>query len=108
MRDYMELGPTPCGESCEQLGPTYNLGRAKAELITYLHQLQRLFPLATFQIKSFSHDFGTYKEVCVIFDDDDAEQVDLAYEIEAGFPEYWDNEARAELEQLIAKFGRGE
>ena len=105
MKDYLELGPTPCGESCEQLGPTYNLGRAKAELTTYLHQLQRLFPLATFQIKSFPHDFGTYKEVAVIFDDENAEQVDLAYEIEASFPEYWDDEAKSELEVLRNKWG---
>ena len=104
MRDHIELGPTPAGESCECLGPKYNLGNAKAELTAYLHQLERLFPLATFHIKSFSHEFGVYKEVCVIFDDDDADQVDLAYEIEASYPEYWDDKAKGDLATLEIKW----
>ena len=96
-QEYIELGPTPCGESCEQLGPTYDPGKAETELTVYLHQLERLFPLSVFHIKAFRHDFGTYKEVCVIFDGNDAEQVDLAYEIESSYPENWDDDAKNEL-----------
>jgi len=95
----MELGPTPAGESCEQLGLNYNHGNAMKELRAYRNQLQRMFPTAQLGIKSFPHDFGTYHEVVVYFDDCDGESVTVAYDVEANLPESWDNEAMAELEK---------
>jgi hypothetical protein len=43
------------------------------------------------------HEFGSYLEVQVRFDDDDEHQTHWAFMIEAELPELWDDEARAEL-----------
>lgn len=96
MRDYLTLGPTPAGEQCENLGPNYNPQRARLECNTFRDQLRREFPEATcqFVVKSFPHDFGSYMEVCAVYDDTDEVQVDWAFRAESDTPEYWDQESR--------------
>jgi porphobilinogen deaminase len=76
--------------------------RARAECRAFAHQLERAFPEAveagcSFRIKSNAHDFGTYLEVQVRFDDDDEHQTHWAFMIENDLPESWDDQARAEL-----------
>lgn len=95
--DYVTLGPTPAGEDCEQLGPNYNNAKARKECLIYKKQLQRMFPGGFFNIKSFSHDFGTYHEVVAYYDDNNDDAMGDAFEIENNTPEYWDDEAKAEI-----------
>jgi hypothetical protein len=103
MRDYLDLSPTPVGEPCALVEPTGDyLQRMKAECRAFAHQLERTFPQAieagcSFRIKSNPHDFGSYLEVQVRFDDDDEHQTHWAFMIENELPETWDDQARAEL-----------
>ena len=97
MRDYIELGPTPSGEDCAQVGTQDYHIKSRKELRAYKNQLERMCPGSTFTIKAFPHDFGTYHEVCVVFDDENEEQVEKAYKANMDMPEFWDKEARIEL-----------
>ena len=95
MTETMELGPTPSGESCLQLGaPDYSPEGAKQECRKYVKFLEARFPEApdfrcSFKIKGFPHDFGTYYEVIIVFNDEDERASAFAYFVEANIPEYW-------------------
>lgn len=108
MRDCIEIGCTPSGEECEQLGPNYDRSKAIRECRAYARQIHRIFPelenhdKVWLRLKSEYHDFGTYTEVAVSFDLDDEASVDLAYRIEGGTPEFWDEEAKAELGLILS------
>lgn len=97
MRDYLTLGPVPCEEPCQQVGTEgYDLQMVSAECRRYLHQLVLRFPLpdgvlAYFTVKSFPHDFGIYREVCVVYDDKDEAAAEYAYFVEAHLPASWDD-----------------
>jgi len=96
MKDYIAIGCTPVFESCYQAGHPL----AIAETRIFRDQLRRQFPGADLRVKGFPHDFGTYYEVCAYYDDSDEAAVDMAFTIEAGMPENWDDIARKELEVL--------
>lgn len=102
MRDYLTLGTTPTDEDCAQLGQPDYWERAKKEGRLYRKQLIRQFgePQGTahFVGKRFDHDFGTYIELCIVFDSDSEEETNYAYRVENELPENWDEEARAEIE----------
>lgn len=91
--DYIELGPTPAGENCAQLGTDDYQRRARLETSVYKRQLQRMFPdvKGYFKTKAFQHDFGTYYEVCFVGDD-----AEMTY-VECNTPEFWDEAAKKEL-----------
>lgn len=102
MRETMELGPVPCEENCQQVGtPSYNPVAALAECRAYMAQLERQFGSppdgATLVIRRNRHDFGTYYEVAVSYDDEDAQASEYAYNIEGCLPEKWDDEAKKTL-----------
>lgn len=102
MIGYITLGPTPAGECCEQIGPNCNYDRMKKECRVYIHQLERMFPdaeksNARFAVMSFPHDFGTYKEVVVKYDEMVEDSVNFAFHVESNLPEEWDDEALDEL-----------
>lgn len=104
-RDYLTLGPTPCGEECQQIGENFDPIKAKKEMAVYIAQLQRQFPTweadgIYFRTKSFPHDFGSYSEVVVWFDDNDEKSCQAAYNVEANLPEYWDVPATAHMSTL--------
>lgn len=103
MRSYLTIGSSPAGESCAQVGsPDYNR-RMRAETRAFINQLTRLFGAppgnADFRVKSSPHDFGTYYEVVVAYDDDAPEEVKFAFHVENNTPEAWDDEALKELEK---------
>lgn len=101
MTDELYLGPVPCDESCEQLGHGYDADKARKECSAYKNQLRRMFPNppenAGFRTKSNPHDFGTYFEVIVFYDDTDETSMEYAFNVERNLPESWDEEARKEL-----------
>jgi len=98
MQDYLNLGPTPCNEDCVQVGEEDYPRRAKDECRRYIELLERRFPEvkeipgASFDIKAFPHDFGTYYEVCVFYDYDEARSTDFAFFVEENLPEHWCND----------------
>jgi hypothetical protein len=92
--DYLNLGPVPCGESCQQVGmPSYDHAEAMNELRHYKEMLRERFPDAeeyvSFRIKAFPHNLGTYHEVCVVYDYYNAMAIEWAYFIERHLPEKW-------------------
>jgi len=105
MIEYMEIGSCPCDEDCAQLGSKdYDYRkRANIELTAYRYQLYRMFPEVSntgqmkFAIKWFPHDFGTYGEVVIYWNDDSEVETQLAYKVEGNLPENWDEEAIKEL-----------
>lgn len=102
MKDYMNIGSVPAGEDCQQVGtPQYDHTKARAELNAFRNQLRRTFGdepgSARIAIKGFPHDFGTYHEIVVNYDDQDEEAIDYAFKLQAEMPESWDEEAKKEL-----------
>ena len=101
MRDSLNLSPTPIGEDCAQLGDADYSVRSRKECTAFINQLKRVFgepPAgAHFKVTSNPHDFGTYRDVDIQFDDENEEATEYAYRVEANLPEYWDEEANGEL-----------
>jgi hypothetical protein len=102
MRQYLEIGPTPCDEDCQQVGTaSYNGARARIECQAFANQLLRQFGEppqgARIGIKSFPHDFGSYSEVVVYYDDAIPESEAYAFRVESESPANWDGIARKEL-----------
>ena len=92
MRDYLELGPVPADEDCQQVGcPDYDYEKDTADLRRYKTMLEERWPDAHFAIKSFPHDFGSYREVVVYFDTEQEDPV--AFDIEANLPRTWDEQS---------------
>jgi hypothetical protein len=102
--DYISLGSAPSSETCAALcAPNYEEQVAK-ECKVYISYLKRLFPIPEslngevgFKKKSFSHDFGTYYEVCVVYSVDNPKAQKYANKVEGNMPEDWDEQAKEEL-----------
>lgn len=99
MKEYLELSSVPVDEPCAMVGEADYSTRARLECRAYIDQLKREFPNAeaigcTFKIRANPHDFGTYYEVAVVYDDNDDDQAATAFEIESSLPMEWDSDAR--------------
>jgi len=97
MKDYVELGPVPCNEDCQQLGsPSYDPVAAKAECRRFIDLIRATVGEppdgASLIIKSNSHDFGTYYEVAVRYDDENETAADYAWHCESNCPSRWNGE----------------
>jgi hypothetical protein len=95
MRSYLELGSAPCYEECVQVSNKNDyIFAMKEECKRYKTQLEKRFQDipdgCQFGIKSFYHDFGTYYEVVIYFDNDIDNQVNFAFDVENNLPEKWD------------------
>ena len=105
MRDYMALGPTPCDEPRECLGVYYDAAKARAAVRVYCAQLVRQFEecdRVMFGIRCESHDFGTYYEAAVYFDNADAIATGQVLKVAAELPVQFDPEAREMLAAALA------
>lgn len=96
MLDYIELGSTPSGENCVQVGKPGYYPEMRKECQCYRDYLRRLFPIpddlkmfVDFRIKDFPHDFGTYCEVVIRYHDNIPEAIDFALNVEDNLPEHW-------------------
>jgi hypothetical protein len=92
--DCLELGASPMGENCvqvEETGAYYESMRA--ECSRYKEMLKKRFPMAAnmFRIKSFSHEFGSYCEVVIVYTEDE-DACNKAYFVEGNLPELWSDE----------------
>lgn len=98
--EWLELGPCPTHEDALQVGSADSL-EIRAQACIYRRQLQRAYPDARFMVKAYDHDFGTYYEVCVGFNQDSERQTKQAFYIEEHTPEFWDQEAEKENKILL-------
>ncbi len=103
MSDYIEIGPTPYDEECAAVGADDYRERSINETRAYVNQLKRVFPNGRFGVKTFPHDFGSYREVVAYMGTE--EETEAAFAAEANSPANWDNEARIELGLPIEKDG---
>ena len=96
MENYFTLGPTPRDEDCACVGEEDYEPRAKKECKRYIDLLRKkLGPEpegAHFEVKSFPHDFGTYYEAAVCFDEDFPDSVEYALRCEDNLPATWDDD----------------
>ena len=105
MVEYVYLGPTPAMEPCADA--IKQPDQSKRECRVHKHMLQRLFPIpanipAWFVVKGSQHEWGTYYEVAVKYDDTKEAAIDFAYGVEEQLPEYWDEQAIRELTPVPA------
>ena len=95
MLDHLTLGPTPTDERCADIGADDYFEKSKEECRRYKELLEKRFPwenqlgIAYFHTKSFEHDFGTYREVVVMYDDKDPLATDFALHCEWNLPSRW-------------------
>ena len=91
-RDIVYIGPVPCNEDCQQVGPGYDSAAARAECQRYISDLRRHYGAepegARLSIKSEPHDFGSYLEVVCRYDDENEAAVNYAFRVEEGM-EAW-------------------
>ena len=96
MRDHMSIGSSPCDEPCAQVGQDNYAVQAKQECRRYIELLLKKFGEppegASLSVKGFPHDFGTYYEVVVNYDDDDRAGLDYALLLEGNSPATWDDD----------------
>jgi hypothetical protein len=108
MRDELYLGPVPLEEECSQVGTPDYLEKSRKECRAYINQIKRKFgepPMgAGLIVKSCPHDFGTYHEVVVVFDDLFPDSEEWAYSVDNDLPLTWDEEAKVELTFLDLSF----
>ncbi len=94
MRDFISLGSVPVDEPCAQIGQQGYHEMSVEECRRYKDLLLKVFgepPVgARFGTKTFPHDFGSYREVVVEFDDSNEESVDFAYRVDGELPATWE------------------
>ena len=107
MRDYIELGASPSGEDCAQLGTPGYYERMTVEIGELRRMMERVHPVplgyvsARYGRKAFEHDFGMYYELCAYFDDRDFVSIQWALDAEELVPERWDDKARQALSAVL-------
>jgi hypothetical protein len=94
MRDYIEIGPTPSNEDCQQIGtPSYDHDKARAECRRFIEVIRSTVGPepegARLSIKSNPHDAGTYLEVACYYEDDNEVAEAYAYKCESDAPTEW-------------------
>jgi hypothetical protein len=96
MRDYFCIGPTPSEEGCAYVGEPDYRRKAIEECRRFIELIRRTLgpepagaELAT---TSFPHDFGTYYEVVIWFEPDDAAAVAYAKRCDSDAPTTWEEE----------------
>jgi hypothetical protein len=90
MRDFVDIGGTPCNEACAQIGDRFPHGQElnKIECRAYVLALRRHYGPepegASLVIKANPHDFGTWREVRCTFERDSEAAREYAYKVENG------------------------
>jgi hypothetical protein len=67
---YLDIGAAPCEEECAQVGRTDYPERSRRECQVFQRMLECCYPAPDrdwLKVKSFAHDFGSYREVCVYY-----------------------------------------
>jgi hypothetical protein len=101
MKDFIDIGSSPPGEACAQVGSNGYREQARRECRAYVALLRRHLgdePRgAHLSVTCNPHDFGPYLSVVCYFDNTIPGAEDFAFRCEAEGPEFWDETARREL-----------
>jgi len=113
VKDFVIIGSCPYGEDCAQVGQLNYSEVTKVEIAEFKRMVIEKFPQLNradckvkLTVKANGHDFGTYHELAAIFDDDDEDASDLAYDVESHGIEEWDEMAKDVLRPLYQSHGR--
>jgi hypothetical protein len=104
--DYVDLGPVPAMETASDAPKQPELNRAECRI--YKAMLERLHPVpegvdAYYCIQSNPHDFGSYREVGIKYNENDRAAGNWAWDMQDNSPSNWDDQARKELETWKAE-----
>lgn len=96
-RDYIDIGPVPADEPCEQVGtPNYDPQKGRQECTRFLNLLRKTFgdePAgARLAVKSNPHDFGPYNSVVCHYDDSFEGAAEYAFRCQDEAPTKWPDE----------------
>lgn len=105
MLETLELGTTtPYDEPCAQLGSEGYYTKARQEIRAFTGQLLRSTgqPPAGARFKTLHcpHDFGTYLDLALVYNEDDEEHVEWMLKVESLIPDKWDQTAIGELNEV--------
>jgi len=94
MRDYLNIGSTPCDEDCLQVGkPETTREKQRKECEAYIEAIRKKLGNepegARLRVKGFQHDFGEYFEVVCYFDTEIPESEEYAFRCEGESPSTW-------------------
>jgi hypothetical protein len=83
MKLSINIGSTPGGEDCEQVGPNYDPQKARFECQVFIRQLRRKFGPepdgARLYIKRNEHDSGSYVDVECEYNEGQEDSREYAY-----------------------------
>ena len=99
-RNWIDIGCTPHGEACAQVGDLDYNSKAQAECAQLVRMMQEINPPiegTCYGVRRNPHDFGSYMEVVAYYDENVNAQEDWAFAAESGVPEIWDDKAREAL-----------
>lgn len=103
----LEIASSPWGEPCAQVGQDGYGILAQAECKALIGQIRRVFGNepegARLFVKSNAHDFGSYYEVAVRFDESKRKAEAWAERVSEKYPEKWDETALRELSDSEAR-----
>jgi len=95
-KEYIELGSAPHSENCAQTIDNDFHEKNVQECIRYKSLLAKTFfetfnrqHLCLLVVKSYTHDFGSYREVCAAYSEDNELQAKDAYWFDANCPDCW-------------------
>ena len=99
MREWLTLGPVPYEEDCVQVNSNEDyLPAMNAEVKRFVNFLTERFldipENAYFGVKREYHDFGTYLEAAVYWDDEDEDATNFAYFVETNIPATWSDDSK--------------
>ena len=91
--DYLTIGSSPCEEDCAQVGTEDYRRRSILESNAFIQLIRDSLGLeptgAKLGIKWFPHDFGSYSEVVVHYNETMEDAVEYAYKVEGNCPTTW-------------------
>lgn len=104
MKEQFELATTvPHDENCVQVGAENYSKFSRLEAQTFKEQIYREIgdpPAGTsLRIISCAHDFGTYLDLAVVYDEDSEEGVKWMLKCESNLPFNWDEESLKKLRE---------
>ena len=102
MKNYESLGSSPYDEDCAQVGSIDYHELSKIELHEFKRMMELINPspedcIAYYAVKSFPHDFGSYHELCAIYDDSSDIGQEWAINAENLTPSTWDQAAKERI-----------
>lgn len=109
MREYVEIGCVPFDMDCAQVGQPNYTRDSQIECIVFKKQLIRHALINwhidisdlrdNIAIKTFRHDFGSYRELVVYYDPSSENETAFAFwlEGEAASIAEWDSQAKVDL-----------